>query len=185
MFKKLLGEKNHFLKNFLLTLDVYAVLCGTFGFLFILAKANFEPGYIKDSFYLSWFTALFIGAAVVILTNGGFRIFFGINIEHKDALVINSFVLNGHVDKDISNENLKELFYQLKTECYTGFKKALIYALLVVIIPAALPMIFIKTATYNIMIILHGEFLRRYFWRCSHFSYRENLPRFRFANAGR
>jgi signal transduction histidine kinase len=97
------------------------------------------------------FTIAFIGA----LTNGGFRILFGLNIEHKDAFVINSFVLNGHVDPDISDENLKELFYQLKKENYTGFLKAFAYSL-----PVMAPSVFVavinKASFHDVAIVLFG-----------------------------
>ena len=155
MFKKLLGERNYFFKSFLPAVDGWAVLCGTFSVLFILSQANFDLGFTYKFFLISWFIPVFIMASLGILTNGGFRIFFKINIEHKDAFVINTFVLNNHVDTNISDENLKELFYYLKKGDSIGSFKTFIYSFFVTIFSTSLA--FVSNASfYDVTVIFFG-----------------------------
>jgi hypothetical protein len=54
MLKKLLGGRNYFFSNFLPVVDGWAVLCGIFSVLFILAQARFESGYTREIFLVSW-----------------------------------------------------------------------------------------------------------------------------------
>jgi signal transduction histidine kinase len=157
MFKKLLGERNYFFRRYLLIINFWAILCSTFGFLFIFSRVNLTGDEAKI-YFLSWLAATIIIAIIASLLYGGLRLLFGINIEHKDAFIVNSFILNSHVDSKISDDDLKELFYQLKKEGITGFKNAVFYASLVAIF-SIIPMIFIKTSVYNLTIILIGDVL--------------------------
>ena len=150
-------KRYFYLKNVFPSYMGWALLSGLFSLFFILAKVNFEPG-IKEKFLLSWVIALIMAAIAGILNFGGFKLFFGINIGHRDATIINSFVVNNHVDLNISDKNLKELFYTLKKNDYFAFKITVIYSGLVTIVNSLI-MFFIGTSTYNLSVILIGGFL--------------------------
>ncbi|MCK5592134.1 MAG: hypothetical protein KAI72_09280, partial [Candidatus Pacebacteria bacterium] len=139
----------------MLIINFWGVSCSVFGFLFILSRVDLTQ---KETqiYFLSWVFATIIIATTASLFYGGFRILFGINIEHKDALVINNFVLNDRVDSKISDDNLKKLFHQLKKEGKTSFRNLTIYASLVAIM-SIIPMILIETSVNNLIIILIGD----------------------------
>jgi signal transduction histidine kinase len=147
-------KRYFYLKNVFIPYLGWALLSGLFSFFFILAKANFESSEAKQ-FYLSYLVALLLVAVIGTLINGGFRLLFGINIEHRDAAAINYFVIDKHIDPGISDENLKELFYVLKRADYFSFLKGFAYpvALLSVNI---LIMFFAGTSISNLIIILIG-----------------------------
>jgi len=147
-------KRYFYLKNVFLPYLAWALLSGFFSGFFVLAKANFESE-MGQRFILSWLISLLIVAVTIILINGGFRLFFGINIEHRDAVIINNFVIDKHIDPNISDENLKELFYVLKREDYFSFLRGLVYASLLVIINILI-MAFFGASNYSLIIVFIG-----------------------------
>jgi signal transduction histidine kinase len=99
-----------------------------------------------------------IVAGVVFLAYGGFRVLFGINIEHKNAFAVNSFILENHVDPNVSDDNLKELFYQLKKEGKSSFKNMLFYSSLVAL-ASFIPLLIVKVSVPNLIIVVIGDVL--------------------------
>ncbi len=146
-------KRYYYLKNIIPLYITWALLSGLFSFFFILAKANFESSEIRQGFFLSWLIGILVAATAGILNNGGFKLFFGINIGHRDTTVINSFIIDNHIDRNISDENLKELFSSLKRGDYFAFLKGFIYTGLVVIINTLI-MFFVGTSSYNLIVIL-------------------------------
>jgi signal transduction histidine kinase len=151
-------KKYFYLKNVFPVYIIWALLSGLFSLFFILAKESFESPEIKEQFLLSWLIALVSAAVVAFFNFGGFKIIFGINIGHREPAVINSSIVNSHIDTNISDDNLKEIFYVLKKNDYFAFKITFFYAGLVVIINTLI-MFFAGTSTYNLVIILIGGFL--------------------------
>ena len=151
-------KRYYYLKKIIPSYTIWALLSGLFSFFFILAKANFESLEIKQLFLLSWLVALLIASIATLFNFGGFKLLFGINIGHRYAFVINSFIIDNHVDSNISDENLEELFYVLKRSDYFSVLNGFTYTGLVVIINTLI-MFFVGTSPYNLIIILLGGFL--------------------------
>jgi signal transduction histidine kinase len=157
MFNKLTKGRYYFLTHWFIQMDSWGILCGSFTASFVLAKANFTPE-LTNLYIFSFIIALCIAAFGGFFTMGGFRMFFGLNIEHKNAFVINSFVLNNHVDPDISDENLKELFDQVQIADRKSFSRVFFYASFVISVPI-LVMLFVGGITLsNLIIITIGGF---------------------------
>lgn len=148
----------YFLKKWLIPMDGWGVLIALFTVSFVMAKANFESYQERNLFLLSWLIFLSVVAVGSILMHGGFRMLFGLNIEHKDAFFINSFILNGHVDKNVSGENLKALAYQIKIADRNGPTRVFFYSAFVVLM-SALVMAANGTSFSNLATILIGGFL--------------------------
>jgi signal transduction histidine kinase len=157
MFKKLLGERNWFFKNFLPIIASWAVLSGLFGFLFILARAKFISSSEQDMFMISWLIGIVIAAIVGILTHGGFRILFGLNIERKYALNLNLFVINNHIDPEIRNDDLVKTFYELKSVGFNAFISTTILGSLVVLASSFI-MMYSGISIENLVTIIIGGF---------------------------
>lgn len=150
-------KRNFYLKHYLPKAASWAILCGLFAFFFILARANFESSQAEQIFILTFPLYVSIAAIFGFFLHGGFRLV-GINLEHRDAYTINTYVMDKHIDLNISDRNLKEIFNILKKEPIIAFKKAVIYSATVVF-TSALTMYFIGTSISNIIIILAGGFI--------------------------
>jgi len=157
MLKRLFGGRNFYLKKYLIIVNFWAVLCSIFGFFFIFSRVNLTPEQANIYFFF-FFIATIIVAGIVTLNYGGFRVLFGINIEHKNALAVNSFILEDHVDPNISDDNLKELFHQLKKEGESSFRNIIFYASLVAIL-AFIPLVILRVSVPNLMIVVIGDIL--------------------------
>jgi signal transduction histidine kinase len=115
-------RRNFHLKKFILFQTVWAVLCAGFAFLFILLQGIFKDPELLNLFIVSWWLYVAVAAVLALLTNGAFRLL-GINIEFKDSCWINTKVVNEQIENNISNNDLKELFYILKREPVITFQK--------------------------------------------------------------
>jgi len=149
-----MGEKNFYFKYFLPRLEFWALLCGLFGFFFILSRANFESPDIEKIFIFIWFFYLFSGIFFGFFFNGGAS-FLKIKMEHRDSWLINTYILDKHVDSKIPDERLKEMLYILKKEPFIVFKKTIFYSGIAVFL-TALTMYWVGTLLFNIGIILIG-----------------------------
>lgn len=147
-------QRNFYLIKFLPLMEGWAILCGLFGFFFILARANFATPHLEKLFIQVYLFYLFATAIFGIFIHGGFRML-GIKFEHKDVLLINLFVLNGHIDPSIPDEKLKELFHHLKKENSVGLWKAIAYSSFV-ILASTITIYFIGASLSNILVILIG-----------------------------
>jgi len=166
MFNKLTKGRYYFLTHWFIQMDSWGVLCGLFTLSFVLAKANFTPE-LADRYLFSWMIALAVAAFGGFFTMGGFRMLFGLNIEHKNSFIINSFVLNNHVDPNISDENLKELFDQVQIADRKSFSRVFFYASFVVVVPILI-MLFATDITFsNLIIITVGGFFGCIFFAIS------------------
>lgn len=116
------NNRNFHLKNFVIYQDGWALLCTTFAFLFVLLQEPFRDPSMLETFIVTWWIYIAVAAAVALLMNGGFRKF-GINIEFEHAYWLNTKVVNKRVEGNISNKDLKKLFYILKKEPINIFKK--------------------------------------------------------------
>lgn len=145
-----------YVKKLLPVLDFWAVLCGLFTLFFIFARANFEGPQMVKIFIVSFIVCLPIGAIAAFLTSGGARLLFGIRLEHPDAFLLNSYVSeNGRIFPDVSDENLKKIFYYIKRQNIIGFFRTIIYASPVVLVPA-LVVYLMGTSFWNIAVIIIG-----------------------------
>lgn len=147
-------KKNFYFKYLLPRLELWAFFCGLFGFFFILAQVNFESPALERVFIFVWLFYMLATGFFSIFFHGGARLL-RINLEHRDAYLINTYVVNGHIDSNISNENLKKLFYILKKEPIITFKRRGIYFGTFVLL-SILTMYIIGTSSFNLAVILIG-----------------------------
>jgi signal transduction histidine kinase len=166
MFNKLTKGRYYFLTHWLIQMDSWGVLCALFTLSFVLAKANFTSE-LADRYLFSWIFSLGIAAIAAILMHGGFRMLFRLNIEHKNAFIINSFVLNSHIDPDISDENLRELFNQVKIADRKSFSRVFFYASFVVVVPILIMLFAADITLSNLIIITIGGFFGDLFFAIS------------------
>jgi len=153
-----MGRRNFFLTKFFLRLEIWAVLCSFFGFFFILAKSKFGPVEVDKVFILVWFSYVFILTSLAFFSHGVGR-FLGMNwLEHEDAYILNTYIVDGHIDPKISSKKLEKLFEILKKEPMVMFWRMFIYSGSVVLL-TALTFIYIQVPFFNIVIILIGGFI--------------------------
>lgn len=149
-----MGEKNFYFKYFLPRLEFWALLCGLFGFFFVLSRANFESIDIEKVFVFVWFFYLFCGIFFGFFFNGGAG-FLKMKMEHRDAWLINNYIFDKHIDPNIPEERLREMFHILRKEPFIVFRKTVFYSGIAVFL-SALTMYWIGTFIFNIGIILIG-----------------------------
>jgi len=149
-----MSKKNFYFKYFLPRLELWVFFCGLFGLFFILARAMFEAPAIEKMFIFIWIFYMISAGFFSIFFHGGARLL-KLNLEHKDAYLINTHIVNGRIDSNISNEKLKELFYILKKEPIIAFKRRGIYFGGFVLL-TTLTMYFVGTSSFNLAVILIG-----------------------------
>lgn len=147
-------EKNFYFKYFLPRIEIWALLCGFFGLFFTLGHADFESPVIEKIFIFLWFYYLLCSELFRILFNGGAR-FLKCDIEQRNARIINTYIVNKHVDSSLTNEQLEELFYVLKKEPITNLVNSIIYRGAVVFF-VVLTMEVLGTSKFNIIVIIVG-----------------------------
>lgn len=151
-------QRNFFLTKFFLRLETWSILCSFFAFFFILAKSNFGPVEMDRIFVLVWFFYVFIFSALAFFSHGVGK-FLRINLlQHKDAYILNTYIVDEHVDQKISNKNLKELLGTLKKEPMVIFWRMFIYSGATVFF-ATTTFIYLRVPFYNIVVILTGGFI--------------------------
>lgn len=153
MIKKKEG-KNFYFRYFLPRLELWALLSGLFGFFFVLARSRFEAPGVERMFIFFWLFYMLSRAFFVIFFHGGAR-FIGLTLEHRDARIINTHIVNKHIDPKISDRKLKEIFQVLKKEPVIAFKRASIYSGGLVFM-ATLTMYLVGTSLFNLIVILVG-----------------------------
>ena len=132
-----MGRRNFFLTKFFLRLEIWAILCSFFGFFFILAKSKFGPVEVDKVFILIWFSYVFILTSLAFFSHGVGR-FLGTSwLEHEDAYILNTYIVDECIDPKISNEKLKQLFEVLKKEPIVMFWRMFVYSGSVVLLPRA------------------------------------------------
>jgi len=147
-------ERNYYLRNFAPVIMGWFLLCGLFGFFFILARANFTATDNEKIFIISWLLLVAIIQIYTFLFSGGLKLI-GINFENRDSFLINKHILNNRIDPEISDENLKELFNALKKEPFIILKRIFIYGLMGAIFFAII--IYISKISFlDILTILNG-----------------------------
>jgi hypothetical protein len=149
-----MAKKNYYLKYFLPRLELWAFFCGLFGLFFILARVNFEGPTVERIFIFVWIFYMLATGFFSIFFHGGARLL-KINLEHKDAFLINTHIIDGHIDSKISDKKLKKLFHILKKESVITVKRRGLYFGLLVSL-SVLTMYYIGTSVFNLIIILAG-----------------------------
>ena len=152
-----MGKRNYYLKKFLPRLILWGVFCGFFALFFILTRSDFRSVDLVRILIFVWIFYMFVCGFFSFLLNGGFNLL-KINIEHKNSRVINKQVIDGKIDKNISNEELKELFEVLKKEPVTVFRKIFLYTGMEVI-ASTLTLYYIGFPFFSIVVILIGGFV--------------------------
>ncbi|MCD6177836.1 hypothetical protein J7K03_01055 [bacterium] len=147
-------ERNFYFKYFLPRIEIWAFLCGLFGFFFILAHADFESPDVEKIFIFLWLYYLLCSELFRVLFNGGARLL-KLKMEQKNARIINSYIVNGHIDPSLTNQQLEELFCVLKKEPITNLINSLIYGGAVIVL-TTLTMAFLKTSRFNLIVIVVG-----------------------------
>ena len=119
-------ERNYYLRNFVPVIMGWFLLCGLFGFFFILARANFKDLETEKVFIVSWLLLVALIQIYTFLFSGGLKLA-GIKFENKDSFLINRHVLNNKIDPDISDKDLKNLFDVLKKEPFIILRRTFVY----------------------------------------------------------
>ena len=86
-----MDEKNYYLRNFVPIIMGWFLLCGLFGFFFILARANFATTDKEKIFVISWLLLVAIIQIYTFLFSGGLKLI-GINFENRDSFLINKSI---------------------------------------------------------------------------------------------
>ncbi len=147
-------ERNFYFKYFLPRIEIWAFLCGLFGFFFILAHADFESPDVEKIFIFLWLYYLLCAELFRVLFNGGARLL-RLNIEQKNARIINTYIVNKHINPSLTNEQLEKLFYVLKKEPITNLVNSIIYGGAVVFF-TAFTMGILGTSRFNVIVIIVG-----------------------------
>lgn len=147
-------ERNYYLRNFVPVIMGWFLLCGLFGFFFILARANFATTDKEKIFIASWLSLVAIIQIYTFLFSGGLKLI-GINFENKDSFLVNKYILNNRIDPKISDKDLKDLFNTLKKEPFIILKRTFIYGLIGAVFFAFIVYIY-KISFLDILTILNG-----------------------------
>jgi len=141
-------------------LQGWGLLSALAGFLFVLIHAEFETVAVERLFFLSLWGYTIIGSGIMLFRNGLLPLV-GINrFQDKDARAINPFIdISGRVIENISDQDLKSLFYYLKKENVLGAKKGFFYTLFSVSIPIVLTMYLVGTSAANLFIVFVGTII--------------------------
>jgi signal transduction histidine kinase len=153
------GERNYFLKHYLLPSDLWAILCSVFGFSFILSRIVWVSPEVRDAFFTGFFMSLVPATILTFFLHGGFRAFLKIkNLEYRDAFLMNTLIVDNHVDLNVSDNDLKELFIVLETEAKRIGRRAARDSG-IVLVASTLFAIRAGADMPNIIIILVGGFI--------------------------
>jgi hypothetical protein len=147
-------ERNYYLRNFVPIIMGWFLLCGLFGFFFILARANFATTDKEKVFVVSWLLLVAIIQIYTFLCSGGLKLI-GINFENKDSFLINRHILNNKIDPGISDKDLKDLFNALKKEPFIILKRTFIYGVIGAVFFAFIIYAY-KISFLDILTILNG-----------------------------
>jgi hypothetical protein len=150
-------NRNYYFKKFLPKLLLWALFCGFFGLLFVLARVRIYPIGMTTTFIFIWCFFLFCAALFSLLFNGGLNIF-KINVEHKNSRIFNKHIINGKIDVKISDEELKKVFNALKEEPVVVFGKIFIYTGLEVLF-SFLTITYIGFSWFTVVVVLIGGFI--------------------------
>jgi hypothetical protein len=149
-----MDEKNYYLRNFVPIIMGWFLLCGLFGFFFILARANFATTDKEKIFVISWLLLVAIIQIYTFLFSGGLKLI-GINFENRDSFLINKHILNNKINPEISDQDLRDLFNALKKEPFIILKRTFIYGLVGAVFFAFI--IYISKISFlDILTILNG-----------------------------
>jgi len=149
-----MGRRNFYFKYFLPRLEIWSLFCGLFGLFFILARITFEAPVVERTFIFIWIFYMLATGLFSILFHGGAR-FLKLDIEHNDSCLINTHIVDGHIDSRVSDEKLNELFYVLKKEPIITFKRRGMYFGLFIFF-SVFTMYLVGTSNFNLAIISIG-----------------------------
>jgi signal transduction histidine kinase len=97
---------------FVLLCFTWAVLVAVFGALLVLVGADFEATGTQDVFLLVYFGGVGTASVLIMVEYGIFRLF-GFRWEREEFKALNDNMVDGHIRRDISDEELSQAYYAL------------------------------------------------------------------------
>ncbi len=112
IFKWLLEKKVPYTSALVLLCFIWAILVASFGGLLVFIGADFEATGTRNIFFLIYFGGVGLASLFILIEYGILR-FFGIKLERKEFRALNDSIINGHINPDVSAEELSRIYYAL------------------------------------------------------------------------
>ena len=130
---------------------IWAFLCGSFGFLVIFVRADFEVTGTKDIFMYT--------TPIYVLMAGVLTFFEYVDIgpfkKKGKFWFLNKYIIGDRISSEISDKNLKKLFYSLTERPADAFRAAVKYAGMVIALVLLTEWI-ASGSTANLLVIVIG-----------------------------